>query len=129
MTGLARGATLACPRCGARGLFRRWLIMEERCPRCDLRFEQSDGYWLGSVAMNLGVTEGIFLVVLVVGMVVAWPAVPWMALLIAGIAVSILVPLSFHPFSRTLWVAAERHVSNWEETSQAAPIRIVGSGE
>lgn len=99
--------------------------MEEHCPRCDLRFEQSDGYWLGSVAINLGVAEGTFLAVLVLGMVVSWPDVPWMALLIAGVAVSVLIPLLFHPFSRMLWLAGERHVSGWEETTQPKPIRVI----
>ncbi len=112
-TALARAGTLRCPRCGSGRLFRRWLIMEERCPRCDLVFERTEGYWLGSVALNLGVTEGVFLVVLVGGMVLWWPDVPWGGLLVAGIALSVLVPLLFHPFSRTLWVAGERHVSGW----------------
>jgi hypothetical protein len=90
--------------------------MEERCPRCDLRFEQSQGYWLGSVMINTGATEGLFLVIFVVGMVVTWPNVPWTALLIIGVGFVVLFPVLFHPFSRTLWVAAERHVSGWEET-------------
>lgn len=122
--GLARAATLACPRCGSRRLFRRWLIMEERCPRCDLRFEQSEGYWLGSVAINLGVTEALFLIVFILGMVVTWPDVPWTGLLIAGVAISIMVPLLFHPFSRMLWVAGERHISDWSETSRSKPIVV-----
>jgi len=124
-TGLTRAATLACPRCGSRRLFRRWLIMEEECPSCGLRFEQSDGYWLGSVAINLGVTEAIFLVVFVLGMVLTWPDVPWTGLLVAGVAVSIILPLFFHPFSRTLWIATERHVSRWTETPRSAPVRVI----
>jgi len=124
-TGMARAATLACPRCGSRRLFRRWLIMEEQCPECGLRFEQGDGYWLGSVAINLGMTEAIFLIVLVLGMVLTWPDVPWTGLLIAGVAVSIILPLLFHPFSRTLWVATERHVSNWTEKSPPKPIQVI----
>lgn len=123
-TGLARATTLACPRCGSHGLFRRWLIMEEQCPRCGLRFEQTDGYWLGSVAINLGVTEGVFLVVFVLGMVLTWPDVPWTGLLVAGVAISIMLPLLFHPFSRMLWVAGERHLSNWSETSRSGPVVV-----
>lgn len=125
ITGLARAATLACPRCGSRRLFRRWVIMEEQCPRCDLRFEQNEGYWLGSVAINLGATEGIFLIILVLGMLVAWPDVPWTALLVLGIVVAVILPVLFHPFSRTLWVAAERHVSNWKEISQPKPVQVI----
>lgn len=28
----------ACPRCGARTLFRSWIAFAERCPACGLRF-------------------------------------------------------------------------------------------
>jgi len=98
--------------------------MEEQCPRCGLRFEQTDGYWLGSVAINLGVTEGVFLVVFVLGMVLTWPDVPWTGLLVAGVAISIMLPLLFHPFSRMLWVAGERHLSNWSETSRSGPVVV-----
>jgi hypothetical protein len=102
--------------------------MKESCPRCGHRFEQSDGYWLGSVAINLGVTEGLFLIAFVLGMVLTWPDVPWTTLLIMGIAVSVLLPPLFHPFSRTLWVAGERHVSGWRETSQPKPVRVITNG-
>ncbi len=129
MTGLVRASTLACPRCGSRRLFRHWLIMVDACPRCGLRFEQSDGYWLGSVALNLGVTEGTFLVAFVAGIVLTWPNVPWTVLLVVGVTVAVLLPVLFHPFSRTLWVAAERHVSGWRETARPTPVRVITRGE
>lgn len=128
IVGMARGATLACPRCGSRGLFRNWLIMEPECPTCALHFERDPGYWLGSVMVNTGVTEGVFAVVLVFGMIVFWPDVPWVALLAGGVAVAAVVPIVFHPFSRTLWVAAERHVSGWSEGSLHNPIRVARDG-
>ena len=67
------------------------------------------------MALNLGVTEGSFIVVLFAFIVIFWPDVPWTAVLIAGITVAVLTPPLFHPFSRTLWVAIERHVSGWGE--------------
>lgn len=103
--------------------------MEERCPNCDLRFEQSQGYWLGSVMVNTGATEGLFLVLFVVGMMVSWPNVPWPALLVLGVVVVIIFPVLFHPFSRTLWVATERHVSGWQETVRPRPVRVVANPE
>ncbi|HEX9853927.1 MAG TPA: DUF983 domain-containing protein [Acidimicrobiia bacterium] len=100
---------LRCPRCGGGGLFHRWLLMEGRCPTCDLRFERVQGYWLGAVAVNLVFTEGLFVVVLVVWLVAAWPDVPWTGVLVATIVMNAVFPLLFHPFSRTLWLAIERH--------------------
>lgn len=114
--GLSRAALIRCPRCGSGGLFRRWVTMTEECPRCALHFEREDGYWLGSVMINTGVTEGLFLVVFVLGMVLTWPDVPWTALLVVGVTLTILFPILFHPLSRTSWVALERHVRKWSET-------------
>ena len=119
-TGLMRGAVLRCPRCGSGGLFRHWAVMVDDCPRCGLHFEQEHGYWLGSVMVNTGLTEGLFIALFVVGMIVTWPDVPWTALLVGGIAFTLVAPILFHPFTRTLWVAAERHARRW---SDVAPTR------
>ena len=112
---LARGLTRRCPRCGKGSLFRNWLVIADVCPTCHLRFERGDGYWLGSMALNLVVTEVIFVVALVVLLVATWPDVPWTGVMFALVAINIAVPLVFHPFSRTIWVAVERHFSHeWE---------------
>lgn len=82
--------------------------MLERCPRCGLRFErEADGYWLGAMAINLGVTELAFGVVLGVGMAATWPDVPWGALTGVAVAVNVVVPVVFYPFSKTLWLAVD----------------------
>lgn len=49
---LARGAVTHCPVCGSGGLFRRGVVMVERCPRCRLRFERVEGHWIGAIGMN-----------------------------------------------------------------------------
>ena len=53
---LWRGACLRCPRCGARSLFRTWFAMYERCAVCGLRFEREQGYFLGAMYINYGVS-------------------------------------------------------------------------
>jgi uncharacterized protein (DUF983 family) len=83
--------------------------MVDNCPRCGLHFERTEGYWTGSMAVNLVVTEGLFLVAFVAMIVLTWPDVPWAAVLVVGILISFVTPIVFHPVSRTLWVAAERH--------------------
>ena len=102
-----RGATKQCARCGERKLFRRWVSMVERCPRCGHKFERSDGYWLGSIMMNMSVTFFVFLVVFFGGLAITWGDTPWFGLLIVTLAINALFPVFFHPFSRTLWVGME----------------------
>jgi len=58
-----RGATKRCARCGERKLFKWWASMVERCPRCGHKFERADGFWLGSIMMNMTFTFLLFLVV------------------------------------------------------------------
>ena len=81
--------------------------MAAACPRCDLRFEREEGYWLGAMVINIALTELIF-VALFVGLAVAWwPDPPWTRILIILLIVNLVVPLVFYPFSKTLWVAGD----------------------
>ena len=89
--------------------------MVDTCPTCGLRFERAEGYWTGSMAINLVVTEGLFLCVFVGTIVVTWPDVPWVGVLIVSVLVSAITPIVFHPLSRTIWIAAERHYSQKAE--------------
>ena len=81
--------------------------MVEQCPTCGRRFEREEGYWLGAMIVNIAVTEALFVVVFVGGMLVTWPDVPWTPLLIASIAVNAIVPVLFYPRSKTVWVALD----------------------
>lgn len=89
--------------------------MDEECPRCGLRFERTEGYWTGAVAINLVATEAVFVALLAAGIAVTWPDVPWNLMLVALVAVTIVLPVFLHPLSRTVWVAAERHFHRWSE--------------
>jgi uncharacterized protein (DUF983 family) len=98
-----------CPRCGGAGIFTNWLRLRDDCPTCGLHFERVDGYWLGSMVINLAATQVLLLGTLVVLLVATWPDVPWTAVLVAVVVIAVIVPLGFHPYSRTLWIAGERH--------------------
>lgn len=108
---LRRALVRRCPRCGGGRLLRRWVELAEDCPTCGLHFERVAGYWLGAIALNLTVTATAFLAVLIVWTALAWPDVPWTWLLVAAVAVTVVVPIVFHPYSRLLWVAVERRFS------------------
>ena len=114
MRALGRGVRRRCPRCGSAAAFSRWWKMSDDCPVCGLHFEYADGYWLGAVVLNLVVTEAIFLVVFIGGMVLTWPDVPWGWLLAVVIGTNVVVPVLFYPIAKTLWVAMERHARRWD---------------
>jgi uncharacterized protein (DUF983 family) len=100
-----RGAVKRCPRCGRGHLFRGWFTMLDRCPRCGLAFERSDGFWLGAMAVNLGVTEATFGIFVVLTMWATWPDVPWAALTVAALVLNLTIPILFYPFSKTIFLA------------------------
>lgn len=104
---LRRGLTLACPACGARGHFRHWVRMSERCHRCGLVFERIEGHWIGAIGINTIVSFGALLVALAIGLALTLPDVPVVPLTIGNIAVAAVVPLLFYPASRTLWTAID----------------------
>lgn len=94
--------------------------MAEDCPQCALHFERIEGYWLGSITLNLIATEGAFVALLVAGIVTTWPDVPWNGLLAGLVGVNLVLPVLLHPFSRTVWVAGERHFHGWAEPGRAS---------
>ena len=65
---LTRGLTHCCPNCGARKLFKEGTFFElnAECPDCALKIERDEGFFLGSMSLNYGVTiMGFLLPVLV----------------------------------------------------------------
>jgi uncharacterized protein (DUF983 family) len=100
---LLRGLARRCPLCGAGGSFCNYFTMKDRCPRCNLRFDRIDGQRAGALGMNTIVTFGMLAIVVVGGLVLTYPDFNLSILLPAAIAVALLVPVLFYPFSRTLW--------------------------
>ena len=103
---VARAMRLRCPMCGSGGLLDGWSRMKPACPNCGLHPERGEhDFFLGSMMLNLGISEGILALLLVVLAIATWPNVPWGFLQYGGIALMVLAPLAFLPFSRTLWMA------------------------
>jgi uncharacterized protein (DUF983 family) len=102
-----RALARRCPRCGQGRLFRRWFTLTERCPRCGLRFEREEGAFLGSLALNYGVTGVLFIGTLAVWLILTLPDVPVVPLTITCIAIAALFPLIFFPFAKMLWTATD----------------------
>lgn len=104
---VVRGLLKRCPTCGEAKIFRRWFTLVARCPRCGLVFEREEGYWTGAMAINIGVTELVFVVALVAGLVLTWPAPPIAWLLAITVALNAFVPVLFYPFSKTIWISID----------------------
>lgn len=127
---LARGLSRRCPRCGQGRLFRRWFEIVPSCPRCGLVFDRGEGFWLGTMAINLGVTELAFGALLVGGMVLTWPDVPWMALTVGAVLLNALLPLFLYPFAKTTFLAVELLLNRMDEIDRpqaGGPTRSPGT--
>lgn len=88
-------------------MFLSFFEMRERCPGCGVRFEREPGYWVGAMIIVTTVTFALFLILLVGGMVLTWPDVPWNWLLGVTIGANALIPALAYPRSKTLWSALE----------------------
>lgn len=123
------GLRRRCPRCRERGVFASFFELEPACPRCGLTFEREEGYWVGAMAIDLAVTEGLFGLLFVGGILLTWPEVPWTLLLVAGLAVNAIVPVVAYPWSKTAWMGLHLSFSPPAEDSPASgdPSRSGGS--
>ena len=54
---MGRALSRRCPYCGSPGIYDGYFALRERCPRCGVRFEREEGYFLGAYALNLIVAE------------------------------------------------------------------------
>ena len=100
---LRRVLALRCPRCGGTPLFTGWFRMVDACALCGLYFERAQGYWVGAIYVNYGVTT----VIALAGFFLTWRDVPMAVELIVWGAFVVLFPLWFFRWSRSLWLGLE----------------------
>ena len=113
---LARGLCLRCPRCGARSLCRGWLATHERCAVCQLRFEREQGYFLGAMYINYGVTV---VLALLGSWILEWCTVVSLAQqLMVWVGFCSLFPVLFFCHSRGLWLGLDYLFDPVEEEGQ-----------
>lgn len=101
-----RGLTNRCPNCGARTLFKAGTFFQvnRECPSCGFPIERGgdEGFFLGSMSLNYGVTLVCFLVPV---MLLAYYKVIGVtaAVAMAGVG-SIVFPALFYRSSRSWWL-------------------------
>jgi uncharacterized protein (DUF983 family) len=101
-----RAVRLRCPHCGQGKPFVSWFRMRPRCPVCGLAFERGEeGYQVGSYMFNIIAAELIFAAIFLGAVIATWPTPPWTLLEVGGIALMIVIPVLFFPFSKLLFLA------------------------
>ncbi|MCB1039935.1 MAG: DUF983 domain-containing protein [Acidimicrobiales bacterium] len=128
---LRRGCAKHCPRCGGGDLFTSWFRMKDRCPTCGYLFEREPGFFLGSYFINFMIAEG-FLFVLAMVFVVAKASHPDTGLAVpvsVGVAIAIVGPVVFYPYSRTIWSAFDLMMIPLEIDEIVEAADAVGGGE
>jgi predicted RNA-binding Zn-ribbon protein involved in translation (DUF1610 family) len=101
---VTRGLRNRCPNCGGATLFREgsWFEVNKACPRCGLQIERDEGFFIGSMSLNYGVTLVCFLLPI---LLLAYKGVigTTFAIVLAGVG-SIGFPFAFYRSSRSWWL-------------------------
>jgi hypothetical protein len=101
---LYRGLRNRCPNCGKATLFQKGTFFEvnKACPSCGLRFERDEGFFIGSMSINYGVTLVLFLAP---DMLMAYKGLigTTTAIVLAGVG-SVGFPILFYRSSRSWWL-------------------------
>lgn len=105
---IGRALLLHCPNCGSGGILKSWFVLNERCPRCNLKLGRDEAdYFLGAYLLSLVFLELIFAAVFVVVLMVTWPDPPWRAIQWGGAVLMVAAALIVYPFAKTLWLASD----------------------
>lgn len=117
LTLILRAWRLRCPRCGEGRMFRGLFSMHPDCEVCGLHFEREQGYFLGSIYVNYGLTA----LVTTVGYLILRLGfeVEGRTLLYIFTAFCIVFPAFFFRYARALWLAMD---CNFDPTA------MVGNG-
>lgn len=99
-----RGLTHRCPNCGGSTLFRKgtWFQVNKDCPQCGMKIERDEGFFIGSMSLNYGVTLVGFLTPV---MILAYKGVigTTVAIVLSGVG-AIVFPALFYRSSRSWWL-------------------------
>jgi uncharacterized protein (DUF983 family) len=105
---MRRAITRRCPYCASPGIYDGYFALLKQCPRCGVRFEREEGYFLGAYALNLIVAEflGLGLAIILIfktdlrDLQLIWQEV-------IAVALAIAFPVVLFPFSRIVWIAMD----------------------
>jgi uncharacterized protein (DUF983 family) len=99
---VSRGLHWRCPNCQGPLQFARRMRPLERCPQCGLRWDRGNGFFLGAMVWNYGVTVFGLLLWVVLAALRGWIAPPLAIGL--GLAIALIFPWIFYKWSWVLWL-------------------------
>jgi uncharacterized protein (DUF983 family) len=90
-------------------MFRGWFRMARACDFCGLTFERAQGYFVGAIYVNYGVTT----VIAIGGYFLLWAftELSTAAQLALWLPVVVVFPIWFFRYSRSFWLALEYAVN------------------
>jgi uncharacterized protein (DUF983 family) len=97
---IAIGRGLRCPVCGVGRLFRTTFGMREACPHCGVSYGREEGFWLGSMDINLTLS-----LLVILGSLVFLPELDLGRELAFLGAAAVLLPAVLFRFVRGFWMA------------------------
>jgi len=101
---VSRGLRNRCPNCGGSTLFvkGKWFELNKACPACGLQFERDEGFFIGSMSLNYGVTLVCFVTPVII---LAYEGAigTTTATVLAG-AGAMGFPILFYRSSRSWWL-------------------------
>jgi uncharacterized protein (DUF983 family) len=109
-----------CPACGKAPIFHGWFATHEACRACGRRFVRGPGYMLGSIYFNYGVTA-LIVVVAYFGFYLT-DVFSGPQLLVMLTLFSIVFPLWFIRYARSLWLAFDELFDPWPNEDEARTI-------
>jgi uncharacterized protein (DUF983 family) len=95
--------------------------MRECCAVCGLHYEREQGFFVGAIYVNYAATA-----IVAVGSVLAVDQLVGLSLaaqLGLGIALSLLVPLAFFRYARSLWLVLDYLVTRADERREPRSLR------
>jgi uncharacterized protein (DUF983 family) len=105
---VAAVVALRCPRCLEGRIWRGFLSMNEKCPKCGLVFEREPGYFVGAIYLNYGVT--VLIAIAGYFALDAWLGLGTRAQLVVWVLFAVAFPLWFFRYSKSLWLSLDHLV-------------------
>ena len=114
---LWRALRLRCAFCGRGKLFRGWFTMHTKCGECGVVFERDPGFFLGSIYFNYGLTA--LIVAIAYPTLLFTKTVPEQPLLWCTLAFTVVFPVWFFRYARSLWLGFDQFIDPREQDRQS----------
>lgn len=116
-----RGLRRRCARCGARGIFRSYFELRERCLLCGYRFERDEASFTGVWLLNYAFTILPLLVLLAYMVYLLAEGRPVNVWAFAGAAavIVVLLPIVLYPVAKSLWASIDLAMRPLEPIEEA----------